>query len=327
MNQSDKKKYLLIKAKGGMGNRMLCVVTGILYGQLSGRAVVVDWRDQAYSNDGSNVFSRFFACSGVYPEMVLPRKATIHPKVWQGQLDKSMSQMMYEHDPTKHNSLLIHRKYSIDVKRLDYDEEIAVFWYYKDRLVALMKNLAKKGHAFAGLSRPQIIRNMLTKHMPVQEQVHRRIEEFKARYWHDNVIGLHIRHTDRRTNLRKYERAVQHFLRWSPGAHIFLATDNQKVSNEYHSKFKNVFSTPKWFPGGLSSMHQNDSCPDKIANGIEALVDMYLLAECDYLIYPGCSTFSWISRVLSNIGSDRVVDIDRYNPKVQLKRLIREVVA
>jgi len=309
-----------------MGNRMLCAITGILYGELSGRKTVIDWRDQAYSKDGSNMFSEFFSCASVSSELVLPVEGSIRPSVWQGQIDKSMSDMIHEHDSTKHNSLLIHRKYSIDVRRLDYDEEIAVFWYYKDRLRALTKNLAKKGHALAGLSRTQIIRKMFTEHMPIQEQIRRRIVEFKAKYWHDNVIGLHIRHTDRQTNLGKYERAVRRFLRQSPGARIFLATDNQKVSKEYQSKFKNVFSTPKWFPEGLSSMHQNDSCPDKVANGVEALVDMCLLAECDYLIYPGCSTFSWISRVLSNIGSERVVDIDRFNPKVQLKRLIRDVV-
>ena len=63
-------RYLIIKAKGGMGNRMLCAVTGILYGQLTGRCTVVDWRDVSYSNDGGNTFSQFFDCPNVYPETI-----------------------------------------------------------------------------------------------------------------------------------------------------------------------------------------------------------------------------------------------------------------
>ncbi|MCK4828693.1 hypothetical protein KA005_73865, partial [bacterium] len=117
------------------------------------------------------------------------------------------------------------------------------------------------------------------------------------------------------------------FLKRYPDAHIFLTTDNRQVSQEYHERFKNVFSTSKWFPKSMASMHQNVNCPDKVANGVEALVDMYLLAECDCLIYSGYSTFSLISRVLSDAQQENIVDIDRFNVKVRSKKLIRELVA
>lgn len=43
MNSLDKTgdKYLVVKAKGGMGNRMLCAITGILYGQITSRLTVL----------------------------------------------------------------------------------------------------------------------------------------------------------------------------------------------------------------------------------------------------------------------------------------------
>jgi hypothetical protein len=326
LNNERESKYLVVKANGGMGNRMLCAVTGILYGQLTGRITIVDWRDAAYSNDGSNTFSRFFSSKNVYPETVLPRSVTIKPHIWAKELYKSVSEMLHEHDPNKHSSIVIHRKYSIDVRKLDYNEDIIVFWYYTQRIRFLSSHLHELGHSFAMLKTEQIIRKMLTEEMILQDEIRQRIADFKSRYWPDVVIGLHIRYSDRQTDLSRYERPLLQFLQYSPKAYIFLATDNRHISEEYHNRFNNVFSTLKWFPHGMSSMHYNKSCPDRVVNGIEALVDMYLLASCDYLIYSGYSTFSWISRLLSDIPSERIVDIDRFNLKVRLKRLIREMV-
>ncbi len=319
-------KYLVVKAKGGMGNRMLCAVTGILYGRLTGRCTIIDWRDESYSNDGSNTFSRFFSCPDIYSETVLPGEATIRPKVWEGQLHRSMDEMVEEYDADKHSSIFIHRKYSVDIRKLDYDQDIIVFWHYTGRIRALKRRLCNRQDGFVGPDTNGIIRNVLTEQMKLSNEVRQRIDEYKAANWPERVIGIHVRYTDRRTNLAKYERHLRRFLQRSPEAHIFLATDNRKVSQEYHQRFRNVFSTPKWFPDAMSPMHQNRSCPDKVANGIEALVDMYLLAECHCLIYSGYSTFSLISRILSDARIENIVDIDRFNPSVRLKRWIRELV-
>jgi len=238
-----------------------------------------------------------------------------------------MNEMICEHDPDKHRSIRIDRKYSIDVRRLDYDEDIIVFWYYTGRIRNLKPHLRNGLDGYGGLEVNGIIRKVLTEQMVLQQDIRQRIDEFKARHWSDKVIGVHIRHTDRTTNLVKYKKYLNQFLKRYPDAHIFLATDNQQVSREYHKLHENVFSTYKWYPEGTTSMHQNMNCPDKIANGIEALVDMYLLAECDCLIYSGYSTFSFISRILSDALPEKIVDIDRFNVKVRLKKVIRELVA
>jgi hypothetical protein len=319
-------KYLVVKTKGGMGNSMLCAVTGILYGQLTGRCTIVDWRRSGYTNDDLNTFSKFFSCSSVYPETILPSKGTIRPGVWINNLDKSMNEMICEHNPDKHRSIRIHHKYSIDVRRLDYDEDIIVFWHYTGRTRNLKPHLRNGLDGYGGLEVKGIIRKVLTEKMVLQPDIRQRIDDFKAKYWSEIVIGVHIRHTDRKVNLAKYERHLLRFLKRFPDAHIFLATDNQQVNQDYQQRFKNVFSTPKWYPEGMASMHQNVNCPDKVANGIEALVDMYLLAECDCLIYSSYSTFSLISRILSDAQPENIADIDRFNVKVRLKRLICELV-
>jgi len=322
----NNEKYLVIKAKGGMGNRMLCVATGIVYGELTGRKAIVDWRDESYSQNGSNVFAKFFSCPDVSCESVLPPYSTVRPSIWTNNLDKSMADMIEQYDPDKHSSIWIHRKYSVDVRRIDYNEDILVFWYYTQRMRALRGHLRQGKSQFADLSDDEVIRKVLLERMPVSDEVHQRTADFKTRFWRRPVIGVHIRHTDLKSNLVMFERHLKRILERAPDARVFLATDNKHVNEDYRRKFKNVISTQKWFPSGESSMHQNPDCSDKITNGIEALVDMYLLADCDYMIYGSASTFSWISRLLSNLPPSRVIDVDRFNPKLRLKRLVRELV-
>lgn len=323
----NNQKYLVIKAKGGMGNRMLCAVTGMVYGELTGRKTVVDWRDWTYSNDGSNVFLKFFRCPDVFSESILPPEGTVRPSVWADRLDWSVADMIKRYDPDKHSSLLIHRKYSVDVRGIDYDEDILVFWYYTQRMCALRGHLRQGGSQFAGLSDNQVIRKVLRERMHLHDDIQQRIADFKARYWQPPVIGVHIRHTDLRANLARYERQLRRMLERVPNACIFLATDNREVNEDYRKQFKNVISTPKWFPDEMSSMHQNPDCSDRTGNGMEALVDMYLLADCDYLIYASASTFSWISRLLSSLPAERVIDVERLNLRVRLKRIIRQLIA
>ncbi|MCK5174483.1 MAG: hypothetical protein KAR47_13900, partial [Planctomycetes bacterium] len=143
-NDKTASKYLIVKGKGGMGNRMLCAVTGMLYGALTGRRTIIDWRDESYSTDGSNTFSKFFSCPGICSEIIPTDEETVYPKIWEGQLRKSIGEMIAEHDPNKHSSILIHRKYSIDIRRLNYDEDIIVFWYYTGRIRPLRRYLRNR---------------------------------------------------------------------------------------------------------------------------------------------------------------------------------------
>jgi hypothetical protein len=176
-------KYRLVKAKGGMGNRMLCAVTGIIYGQLTGRKTVVDWCDMTYSNDGSNSFSRFFSNPSVYPETILPERGTVRPSIWKNHLHKSMNQMLEQFDPDKHSSIRIHKKYSIDVRRLDFQEDVAVFWNYNHCIGHLLRHLRGMNYPFAGLTVNQIIRRMLHEQLSLKENIKKKIANFKASHW------------------------------------------------------------------------------------------------------------------------------------------------
>jgi hypothetical protein len=47
-----RRKILLIKGKGGLGNRILSAVCGLIYADLSGRTPVIDWRGMSANRVG-----------------------------------------------------------------------------------------------------------------------------------------------------------------------------------------------------------------------------------------------------------------------------------
>jgi hypothetical protein len=326
MNDQTSRRLCVVKAKGGMGNRMLCAASGILWARAAGREPYVDWRDDAYSLGAENAFFHFFESPRVLREPPAETES-VFPPVWRGHLDRSVSQMLHSYDPDKHSSLTIHRKYSVDPSRADYTQDVAVFWYYMGRFRALAALARERVEGYAGLSVEQIARKALREELPLNARVRDRIEEFAAASWPERVVGVHVRYTDRTTDLGKLEAATKEQLRRVPGAKVFLATDNRRVEEEYKRQFGDVLTTPKWFPPEGAVMHQNEACADLVANGVEALTDMYLLARCDALVYASRSTFSEISRLISRIPNERVTDVDRLEPKMIAKRVLRRLTA
>lgn len=56
------------------------------------------------------------------------------------------------------------------------------------------------------------------------------------------------------------------------------------MKNMFEENYPGVITTPHWYPTPGLPMHGSQECPDRIEHGVETLADLYLLAECDYLI-------------------------------------------
>jgi hypothetical protein len=79
----------------------------------------------------------------------------------------------------------------------------------------------------------------------------------------------------------------------------------------FENEFDRVISTPHWYsdtPG--RPLHSGGYRPDPKAAGAEALIDLYLLAECDHLIVDTSSSFAYVATLLAE-SSTRVVDTKR----------------
>ncbi|MBC9032789.1 hypothetical protein IAG41_10335 [Sphingomonas sp. JC676] len=317
--------YFCAKGKAGLGNRMLAAITGWLYAELSGRIFVPDWSDFTYSNDGTNVFHQLFQCERSLSALPDLAETSVAPPVWAGRLDKSANDMVTELDNDDHGGATLWRKYSVDLTRLDHAERYAMFWSYTQHIQLLRKHFTGAWAEWAKLSDDQVIARVLQRHILLAPGIRRQVDAFKAANLPGEVIGVHVRYMDRRTSIHDFLKHLDKLHAKRPDAAIFLATDNKEAENLIRGRYPRVVTTPKWFPEGGISMHQNPECPDRTNNAVEALIDMYLLAECDYLIFPGSSTFSKIASLISKMPRAKMIDIERYNPRIRLKKLIKAI--
>ena len=99
-------------------------------------------------------------------------------------------------------------------------------------------------------------------------------------------------------------------MKTEPELQIFVATDNLMVKKLFEGKYKSVIATQHWYPTPGSRIHQNPSCPDQLENGIEALVDLYVLAECDYLIIDTSSMFSYLAALLTHAPDSNIFNVN-----------------
>lgn len=98
----------------------------------------------------------------------------------------------------------------------------------------------------------------------------------------------------------------------APDLQIFLSTDNIQIKNMFEDGYPGVITTPHWYPStpGLR-IHSNPNHPDPMESGNEALVDLYLLAECNYLIIDTSSNFSAIAALLTRAPHSNIFDVKR----------------
>jgi hypothetical protein len=309
-------RWLLLKGRSGMGNRMLAAITAILYAQLSGRRLAVDWSDYTYSHDRSNVFSRYFSCPADETVAFDPAGEDIVPTIWRGRLDRSVTET--ELEPGLIASDWPGMK--LDLTRLDYPERIAVYWGHFDQIGLLRPSLTRRMPELGRLPTWEVLRRVLRSHLMLDAAVRTRVDAFKRQHFESETIGMHVRFTDKRVDVARLKRALDRLAERKPRARIFLATDSSVVQRNFEAELKNLVSTPHWYPPPRSSPHQNPTCPDRFEQGLEALTDLYLLAECDHLIGDSRSSFYYVAMLLSDLPRSRMFDPHPYHGRYVLAR-------
>jgi hypothetical protein len=318
--------FVLVKGKAGLGNRMLSAMTGILYAMLSSRKVVVDWSDRAYSDNGESVFPRLFAAPN--SEDVLPTCArdSVRPALWADRLNQPADQVVEEIDAKAHSGLRGYRKFSFDLSRIDYPEKTLVMWSYTQLISRFRRYFRGSFSWMSSLSDEELMRWLLQNAMILQPDIMENVEaQWRNTVSREDVIGVHIRYTDKRTPLEPYYKVIDKLLTAAPNAELFLATDNLSVQKDMVGKYKRVVFHQKWLPTDGQAMHYNASCPDRAQSAIDALTDMYMLSKSKYLVFCGSSTFSYLSSVISSSPYENIIDIERSNPVIQLRKTVKKL--
>lgn len=316
-------KYLIIKAKGGLGNRMLSAVTGLVYAQLSDRVPVIDWRDGIYADHGVNAYPLIFD-SPVMPDPAeFDGALDVTPATWSGRLEKNPTSVFEADDPRLHTDPLAYRRYCVDLNRINQNERVAVFWSYLPKMSRLKKHL-RHIPGLADKGQKELMRECLNQWFLPNARVRTVVNELVGNIAKP-MIGVHVRYTDLKVPLQAIEKKLAMQLSRTPDATIFLATDSAEVENRFKSHFDNVHVTQKYLaPGGQQLHLSRTGSADKIVEAENALIDMVALSRCDHLVYSRRSTFSISSGLYGGLGPDQLHDIDHWNPLVVIKRLIQD---
>ncbi len=320
-------RTLLIKAKGGLGNRMLSAICGLLFADLTGRRPVIDWRDGSYAPEGENAYPLLFDAPKdmAAPDTFDDWQGAVSPATWQGNLDVPAARMVHRHDPSAHSSARIYRRFCTDLSRLDAPEALAVFWCYLPKFARLAPHL-RRDPRFAGRTRSAIIADYLDRYFTPNARVRAAVDSEIAAMGRPH-LGVHVRYTDRKVPVHRIEAALERKLKDQPDAAIFLATDSAEIEERFAQRYGDrMHSTDKYLAADGARLHEMFSGPEGVTKQTEAenaLIDILLLSRSAHLVCSRHSTFAETA-ILYGGMTGRVTDIDRLNAKVVIKRIVQD---
>jgi len=320
-------KFVVVKGIAGLGNRILCALGGILYARLTARTLVVDWSDPIYSSSGDNVFHRFFSSASCPRSNEIPTTGSVCPVIWRGRLHESAPQIakQFTYNPDD-----IRRELSIDLSRLDYQEHVAVIVQYDASMERLRPHFQGPFQDLAKMPDRAILAMLLRQDLTLHPEIRERVDQFKRSHFGPRIVGVHIRYSDYRVRILAIIRQLNALLKRERQLQVFLATDNSEIKKMFESNYSGVITTPHWYADPGRSIHRNPKSPDSTETAIEALLDLYLLAECSHLIIDESSSFSALASLLSLAPASNKINVatrDKGNRRVRgtITRLLRRV--
>ncbi|MEL6158280.1 MAG: nodulation protein NodZ [Cyanobacteria bacterium J06554_11] len=324
-------QYLLVKGTAGLGNRVFVLVTAILYARMSDRVLVVDWSDDVYTHNSDgrhddpvgNVFHSLFELKNTPSVPSVPEdicdKGSVYPPLWQSVLDRSIDEVVAsDGNLVKAIGQGIFRKYACDVKDPSYVEDLLITSGYDEEIEDL-RPLFKGEYAYLkSLDKSRIFHDAYHRYLNLAPPVQQRLDDFRTVHMKGKpFIGIHIRKSDKAISYAWYKKALAEHVERYPEASIFLATDNRDVEREISELYSDVLVLNKWLPEPGVAAHGNTDCPDLAEHAISALLDICLLASCDYLIYSRTTSFGRLASYISNQPVAQHFDIQRYNDQRQ----------
>jgi len=322
---TDEGGYLLVKGDQGLGNRILCLLSALLLARLTGRRLLVDWRDAAYANDGRDAFPSLLRSDLAAPLAELPDTDSVRPALWRGHLHESAQQLRRRLVRLPDTRPFLWQRFSVPLDTIDHREHVLVFTSYFEQIDALRPHLTGALAPLRGLATAAILDRLWTEHLSLAPALQTRVDEFRRTHFTRPTLGVHVRASDLRTRVRAIEAAAASALRREPGTRIFVATDNAEVRARYRTRFADVVATEKWYPPAGEPMHFHPAHPDATVGAGDALVDLHLLAACDRLIVDSRSSFARLAALRSRAAAGRVTDLHpgRLVPLALRRRLLR----
>ena len=296
---------LLVKGSAGLGKRILSLLSAILYGRLSSRRVAVDWSDSLYARNNENSFPLLFSKPVSAP--IAPELISVAPPRWQGYVDTPAENLLMTLKRRRERSTL-----RADLSRLDHPEDILVFWAQEERVHQMRQHFHGDFEPLAGKTDDAILRDLIRSELVLHPEVAARVSEFRQSRWSEEVVGVHMRYTDRRGRIQKTFRHVDRIVAAHPRARVFLATDNEDLLRQSRDRYgaARLIATEKWFPVAGQPIHRTAQGPDGLRKAQDALLELYLLGSCTWLVGDHRSSFAYVAALLSDSLPQRISNVD-----------------
>jgi hypothetical protein len=320
---------ILVKGVAGLGNRTLALLSAACYADTHQRQIYVDWTDAVFGpNDQnatqrSNLFSLLFKSDTASDWDIKKEYEEISPPIWTNNLQKNAAYWIVK--TTKKSKLryfFSYKQSSIDLGK-HHHEGLLVYWSWRELIHCQRKNLKKSNNPLYKLSDSEILQATAKKHL----QPSALIKDMSFRFFEDitsPTIGLHIRYSDLKTPVKKLIKQTEKLIQTLSSPIVVLCTDNKQIEDLVKTTLSaKVLTTNKEFGEKDRPLHYDASCTNREQRAIEAMLDMQLLSECDYLIHSGRSSFGYVASILAK-NDIRRIDVDRYNFNVNFKRIIQK---
>ncbi|MEZ6131828.1 MAG: nodulation protein NodZ [Planctomycetaceae bacterium] len=336
---------IVAKASGGagLGDRLFSLATAIAYAKSTGRSIWVDWRDRTYHTQSDNLFPYLFRLRNVSQLQHCPVSDSVVPQIWKGRLDQSVDaitaldlkqQGVTWTPPAPPKAILESswKRCKFDFDSLSQPEEVVVISSSRSA-AKLMSLINDQSSTHRWNSVHEFLLRTLSEELGFSEAVEQEVARFAACHFNDEpTIGMHIRYTNEAASVRsvptisQYRRALGALLRKHPSAKVFLATDNQNVQKHFQTLLGSgsVCWHEKWLPTAGEPIHKNRDCPDGIQAARDAVVDIGILAQCNYQILTGHSSFSDIAVAFAKHKQQSYI-LPRASPLRRLTAILRKL--
>lgn len=302
----------------GLGDLIRCLLVAVAYAKLSERPLFVDWRGGLYKHPPErNLINDLFLLVDFDVAPVPADSGSVHPARWAGALDKTFASVYEEDGEPPWNRQAAIEKYSFDLGRMDYPHDVLVMWDF-DQFGKLRPAMEQKLRIPMGLTEGEAMGILFRRHLRLSSALEERLDEAWSRIPKGSpTVGVHVRLTRESAlargaiNLRDYYRVIDRLLKHGE-TKVFLATDNQAIQHQFERRYRDkVFVNPKWFDQVGQPLHlANQNCPDSWENIVGAMLDMFMLARCDTLVYPAWSSFSTVSRFVGEFSPAQVIALN-----------------
>ena len=186
-----------------------------------------------------------------------------------------------------------------------------MFWAFHQKLDLLRNHFPSAFEGFTQVSTEVMLSKLLQKDLILHPQIQARVNQFKHNNFVRKIVGVHVRYTDHRVRLWAITQRLRMLLKYEPELQIFLSTDNIQIKKMFQQSYPNLQTAPHRYSIPGMYLHGDENASNRMEDGIEALVDLYLLAECDYLLIDTSSSFSYIAKLLARTPQSNIFDLKR----------------